>query len=111
MALVVLESIARVGYTLIEDFRGPSVEVNPGWHDDHWYLPSPQYGWVLRPDFSGFVFLRERQFDSKGFLAVDGDQLDSTKPKIVILGDSNSFGNGVSTSLTYSLRNADSRLS
>jgi hypothetical protein len=104
MALVVLESIARVAYTLIGDFRGPAVRVDPGWHDNHWYRPSPEFGWVPRPDFLGFVFLRERKFDSQGFLAVDEAQLAGTKPKIVVLGDSNSFGNGVSTPLTYAER-------
>lgn len=74
-----------------------------GWHMQNiWYIYSPDLNWEKRPDFSGEVFETKRTFDSQGFITVDSEQVsDTTKAKIIFIGDSNTFGIMVPTHLTF----------
>lgn len=91
-AAIVLEGAARIAQTLYDDF------VEPG----DWYVYSTDLGWEPRPGFSGRIYEEDRELDSEGFLSVDTAQVAGTsKPRVVTLGDSTTFGYGVDVNETF----------
>lgn len=91
VAFLFIEGLARIGYTLISND-------NP----DEWFIYSSELGWERKPDFRGPVYGSRRVFDSNGFIAADTEQItDTKKNKIIFIGDSNTFGNGVPTDSTF----------
>jgi len=95
VAVVVIEGAARVAFTLYEDFGGAGA----------WYVRSTEVGWVPRPGFSGTIYEERRSFDAQGFLAVDTEQIGSkSQGKVIVLGDSTSFGYGVDVGDTFAER-------
>jgi lysophospholipase L1-like esterase len=91
-AAILLEGAARIAQTLYDDF------VEPG----DWYVYSTDLGWEPRPGFSGRIYEEDRQLDSEGFLAVDTAQVAvASKPRVVTLGDSTTFGYGVDVNETF----------
>lgn len=62
-----------------------------------WYVYSEILRWGRKPGYSGFVYGVGRTFDTDGFLAIDTPKIhDRTRRKIVAIGDSVTFGYGVS---------------
>jgi lysophospholipase L1-like esterase len=95
VAVVVIEGAARVAFTLYEDFGGVGA----------WYVRSTEVGWIPRPGFSGTIYEEMRSFDAQGFLAVDTEQIGSkSQGKVIVLGDSTSFGYGVDVGDTFAER-------
>jgi len=95
VAVVLIEGAARVAFTLYEDFGQAGT----------WYVRSPEVGWIPRPGFDGTVYEESRRFDAQGFLAVDTEQIKtSSRGKVVVLGDSTSFGYGVHVAETFAER-------
>jgi lysophospholipase L1-like esterase len=94
---VVLECSARIIVTILEDFRPRLPE---------WYVYSADLGWAKRPNFSGLALETNsrniRYFDAHGFLSADTEQVSNSKhPKIIALGDSNTFGWGIPTAASF----------
>ncbi len=95
LILSVIEGIARIGYTLREDIKNTNTS-------GQWYVNSPELMWELKPNFRGMWAGGERNFDARGFRSVDTSQVqDTSKPEIVFIGDSNTFGVSVSTESTF----------
>jgi lysophospholipase L1-like esterase len=91
-AVIVLEGAARIAQTLYDDF------VEPG----DWYVYSTDLGWEPRPGFSGRIYEENRELDSEGFFSVDTAQIaGASKPAVVTLGDSTTFGYGVDVKETF----------
>lgn len=61
---------------------------------DEWFVLSPTLGWTRRPGFSGVHSCAARaDFDENGFFGNDSSQMrDRTQPRVVFIGDSNTFG-------------------
>lgn len=92
-----LESLARIGQTIRHDIIRITTRKS-----NTWYVYSPDLGWERRPDFRGIVNGFDRQFDSEGFNTVDTSQkYDASKPKVLFLGDSTTFGIFVPTTSTF----------
>lgn len=64
---------------------------------------SPELGWELKPKFRGRTDGKvDRSFDSEGFITTDTSKiLDRSKPKVVFLGDSSTFGFFIPTRSTF----------
>lgn len=74
--------------------------------NDHgeWSLFSPEFGWERRPGFHAVTDLDgiPRAFDAQGYFSVDSKKLaDSSKRKVIFIGDSNTFGFGVDPSKCF----------
>lgn len=87
-SLLVIECIARIAYTFHEDIKA---------NKEKWWVYSKTLGWELNPGFHGNVMeevnIIERRFDNKGFLYSDTSKiLDQSKPKVIFIGDSSTFG-------------------
>ncbi|OGI62659.1 MAG: hypothetical protein A2W18_02790 [Candidatus Muproteobacteria bacterium RBG_16_60_9] len=98
IVLLLGEALVRVAETVRDDIDtfGSAHETFP------WYVDSPELGWEHRPSYAGFIDHDWREFNPQGFLAVDTHQLtDATKPKVLFIGDSNTFGFGVSTDKSF----------
>lgn len=98
IGLAAMETIARLGFTASRDLarlRGAASE--PEWS----YVLSPEFGWLMKPGFNGPAEGGIRAIDDEGFLAADTDQLDDDKPKVLFIGDSNTFGFGVPTPASF----------
>jgi lysophospholipase L1-like esterase len=94
VVLLIVEGLARVGHTVLRDIN----RNGPG----DWFIYSPGLGWEPKPGFTGIVGDSEREFDHQGFISSDTRQIsDKRTTKVVFLGDSNTFGWGVSTSSTF----------
>lgn len=104
LVLLFLEGMMRVGHTVRRDFTKHSAS-------HQWYIYSPELGWERRPDFRGpGTRGLYREFDSQGLRSLDTPQIaDSTKPRIVFLGDSNTHGVSVGSDSTF-VELLDSRL-
>jgi GDSL-like Lipase/Acylhydrolase family len=83
-----LEITARVLSTIRDDIRQ---------HAPTWFVYSPDLGWTRRPGFHGPEGGFERDFDEEGDFAADSGQF-AAEHKIMLLGDSNTFGVGSPTS-------------
>ena len=95
VAVVAIEGVARVAFTLYEDLGRAGT----------WYVRSPEVGWIPRPGFSGMIYEESRRFDGQGFLAVDTEQVTTnSRGKVIVLGDSTSFGYGVDVGETFAER-------
>lgn len=95
---LVLEGLSRIGITIFRDTFADT--------SDEWFIYSPDLEWELKPNFRGQIHHSypsvEREFDSRGFISVDTPQISNTdKPKIIFIGDSNTFGWGVPTKSTF----------
>ncbi|MEA2691441.1 MAG: hypothetical protein QOJ16_828 [Acidobacteriota bacterium] len=62
---------------------------------------SPELGWRLRPGFHGPAFGAVRDLDENGFLAVDAVSRPDSRRRVLFLGDSLTFGNGVRTEESF----------
>jgi hypothetical protein len=92
-----LEVGLRVCHSVVTDVRARAQETN-----ERWWEYSPELGWERRPGFSGSVYGTARAFDEDGYLTIDSKQVrDPTTPKILLLGDSCTFGNGVDVTQTF----------
>lgn len=107
LVFVAAESLARIGYTLnstLVDFRSPgngqglSIGYSAAWFR---YLPG--VGWGRRAGFKGKSDDGvDREFDAQGFFAVDSGKIaESGTPKVLFIGDSNTFGFGVPTAASF----------
>jgi lysophospholipase L1-like esterase len=100
--LVILESLSRILFTVRADFASPGSD---------WYQYVPDVGWERRPHFKGVsaeesrrqhALRYQREFDSRGFFAFDTEQIHSSaQKKILVIGDSNTFGWGVPSRSAY----------
>jgi lysophospholipase L1-like esterase len=101
--LLGLEGAARVVTTIESDMDAPLPGDLP--ESGRWLLPSTRFGWELRPNFTGHVWdlgRHPRRFDAHGHLALDSEQIaDETRPKVVFIGDSNTFGWGNPSEKTF----------
>ena len=70
------------------------------------YDPHPQLGWILRPGQDAFTHAAPVHVNSLGLR--DDDEVPREKPpgerRVLVLGDSLTFGNGVATPETYAAR-------
>ena len=90
------EALARVVATVKQDVTQKPVG------DPEWFVYSPTVGWDRRPGFRGVFGFAERNFDQAGYFAVDSKEIaDTTKKKIIFIGDSNTFGYGVPTQSSF----------
>jgi len=101
VGLLLLECSTRGLITLREDLR-PS--------PDPWYVYSDELGWGRRPNYSGSIVGMQmpvekgytRDFDSQGFFLADSRQIDAKHdPRILVFGDSSTFGWGVPAHMSY----------
>jgi hypothetical protein len=97
LVVLLLEAALRVCFSIATDIRAHRQEA-----DERWWVYSAELGWETRPGYSGNVFGAARAFDGDGYLTVDSRQVDDPKtPKVLILGDSCAFGNGVDVTRTF----------
>ena len=90
------EALARVGKTVEQDVAQEKVG------DPEWFVYSPTLGWERRPGYRGVFGFAERNFDGAGYFAVDSKEIaDTTKKKIIFIGESNTFGYGVPTQSSF----------
>lgn len=108
--LLGIESMARVGMTLAQDLA--QARKNGSSSLQEWearqrerYDYSPTLGWERHPGYRGTISdidPYERHFDEQGYFVADSKQVDvQTKKRIIFLGDSNTFGWGVSTESSF----------
>jgi lysophospholipase L1-like esterase len=99
--LLLLECSTRGLITLREDVRPAP---------DPWYVYSEELGWERRPNYSGSIVGMQmpvekgytRDFDSQGFFLADSRQIKAKQnPRILVFGDSSTFGWGVPSHLSY----------
>jgi lysophospholipase L1-like esterase len=94
VVLLMMESCSRTVVTLYRELAVKPVA------ESKEAVPSRDLGWERAPNFEGrlgFDFDDHlRKHDAQGFLAYDTAQIqDSTRPRIIALGDSNTYGWGV----------------
>lgn len=90
------EALARIGKTVEQDVAQEKVG------DPEWFVYSPTLGWERRPGYRGVFGFAERNFDGAGYFAVDSKEIaDTTKKKIIFIGESNTFGYGVPTQSSF----------
>lgn len=92
IVLLMMESCSRTVVTLHRE-----LVVAPGTAEA---VPSRTLGWERAPNFEGRLGFDHgahvRKHDAEGFLAYDSAQVqDASKPRIVAIGDSNTYGWGV----------------
>lgn len=102
---ILLEGMARILTTVYNDVLSHSAQ------SSQWLRYSAQFGWEKRPNFSGLMpneartlapAKYRREFDAEGFLSIDTEQVkDTRRKKILAIGDSNTFGWGVPTEMTF----------
>lgn len=102
---ILLEGLARILKTVYDDVQSHAAQ------SSQWLRYSAQFGWEKRPNFSGLMpnevrtlapAQYQRTFDAEGFLSVDTEQVrDRGRKKILAIGDSNTFGWGVPTNMTF----------
>ncbi len=93
LVLLGIEAVVRVAKTLRDDWAISS---------DQWLVTSGELGWSLRPRFDGIALTTPRTFDADGYFTIDTAQVaDGSLPRIICLGDSNTFGWGVDAGATF----------
>lgn len=91
LAALLIEGALRIAYTVYSDER-----------TEDWAAFSPHAGWTLKPNYRGTIDGVERETDARGFLTIDTEQIsDTIRPKVLFIGDSNTFGWGVRSSSTF----------
>ena len=89
---------------IAETLRG-DIQAKAAWSDHgRWSIYTPELGWERRPGFNGITDLDgiARSFDAEGFFSVDSKKIaDRTKPKVLFIGDSNTFGFGVTPASSF----------
>lgn len=92
------EVLSRAAKTFDVD-RGSTVSLAPA----EGFAYSAKLGWERKPGYKGLAAGgHEREFDAAGYVTADSTQVsDATKQKIVFIGDSNTFGYGVSTRSSF----------
>ncbi|HEU0203903.1 MAG TPA: SGNH/GDSL hydrolase family protein [Burkholderiaceae bacterium] len=96
IVLGVLETAARIASTVEADHAAsPETEA--------WVDYSPSIGWERKPGFKGVIANSEHEFDRRGYLAIDSPQIAAApgRKKVLFLGDSNTFGFGVSAAASF----------
>ena len=69
------------------------IRVEPGFEDGDSFEYSAELGWERRPDWSGLASGTFRRFDARGLFRSDAAKLsDARAARIVLLGDSTTFG-------------------
>ena len=95
--LLLVEAVARVAKTIEQDVRPKTVLSS-----EDWFVYSPNLGWERKPGYKGVPGIMERDFDGAGYLTVDSKKIaDTTKKKVIFVGDSNTIGHGVATQSTF----------
>jgi GDSL-like Lipase/Acylhydrolase family len=95
IVILTIESCARTLVTLRADLASaPAVPARPE------AVPSRELGWERAPNFEGRLGFDAddyvRKHDAEGFLAYDTAQIqDTSRPRIIAIGDSNTYGWGV----------------
>ncbi|MEO8166964.1 MAG: SGNH/GDSL hydrolase family protein, partial [bacterium] len=88
IAIAIVELLARAASVFVHD-----AEVKEK-TEDPWYVYSADIGWERKPGFDNTFGGVRRKFDEEGLFAGDQSKFsDSTKKKILFVGDSNTFGN------------------
>lgn len=96
IVLLALEIGLRVFHTIASDIGEHRRATSDWWKYDS------RLGWSARPEYSGEVFGAARAFDARGYLSVDSRQINSSaKPKIMLIGDSCTFGHGIGMDDTF----------
>ncbi len=70
----------------------PALRENPEVEEGGWYVYSADLGWTRRPNFIGFAEDTAVRFNAQGLYPRDAQDLDQPLPRIVLLGDSTTFG-------------------
>lgn len=94
LVLVALEGASQIAWRF---FR--KTEPRPEYVD--WFVYSRSVGWLPKPNFSGRPYLERRDFDESGRIA--GDVHADARRRILLIGDSCTYGYGVSTPETYAV--------
>ena len=96
--LLFAEFLSRVVKTFDVD-RDSTVSLAPA----EGFAYSAKLGWERKPGYTGMAAGgHEREFDAAGYVTADSTQVsDTTKQKIVFIGDSNTFGYGVPTRSSF----------
>lgn len=98
LLFIIVEGLARIvsAYYIDKDV-GEAVYVSPN------QVFSPELGWELKPNFHGKMEGNvDRSFDSEGFVSTDTSKIsDRSKPKVVFLGESSTFGFLIPTESTF----------
>ena len=101
IVLLTIESSSRALVTLHSEIsRAKPPQAQPE------ATPSRELGWQRAPNFEGRLSFDNgdhiRKHDAHGFLAYDTAQLkDTSKPRILAIGDSNTYGWGVAPEATW----------
>lgn len=95
LAVLLLEVVSRVLFTIVADINREQRKEDP------WYVVSRDFAWERKPGFDGLMSSVHRRFDARGFLQGDAEKLSSPRKKILFLGDSNTFGNGLPADSAY----------
>jgi lysophospholipase L1-like esterase len=95
MLLLLVEGTARI-MTAVTGYRPTPPLFDPV------FTGSLELGWALRPGFDATADGAARAFDADGYQAVDSAQVADTRtPRVVFIGDSNTFGFGVATESSF----------
>jgi lysophospholipase L1-like esterase len=99
LIFILLEAGARVCHTIVNDIREYKKSSQ---NKDQWWQHSSDIGWERLPNFSGIILNSDRSFDNDGYFTIDSYQVkDKTTPKILLVGDSRTFGHGVEVTKTF----------
>jgi len=98
VVLLLVEALSRIVKTINFDMAS-MVTLAPA----EGFAYSADLGWERKPGYRGMASGGfDREFDEAGYVAVDSMQVsDATRRKIVFIGDSNTFGYGVSTRSSF----------
>lgn len=91
--LAILEMGARITKTIRNDLRSRELQ--------SWFVYSPVLGWERRPNFKGIAAREYREFDSQGYMIRKGRSFSQNRSKILLLGDSCTYGLQVEIDSTY----------
>jgi lysophospholipase L1-like esterase len=92
------EVLARLARSVQDDLRSARRTSPP----EAWFAYSPVLGWERKPGYRGPAGGFDREFDAAGYLTVDSPQVGAkTRPRVIFIGDSNTFGFGAPTPSTF----------
>jgi len=93
VVLLLIEVAARVLSTVQDDNEIRELQ--------NWLVFSPDVGWKRRPNFTGIALKERREFDEDGYPVTSLSPLHEGKPRILLLGDSVTYGYRVHTDSTF----------